>query len=112
MGDATHIRFDAIPSFLGAPVGDLEDLLPDHIAIAGYFCDNLDRPAPGQRSLARQVRYASRTGIVPACAFDVGDLNVFPLEVGKHETAVTAQCGAIFKTGARMVFVGGDLSGL
>ena len=49
MGDAPAIQFDAIPSFLGAPVVDLEDLVPGHVAIAGDFCDNLDRPAAEQR---------------------------------------------------------------
>ena len=44
MGDAAQIQLDRIPSFLGLPVGDLEDLVPDQVAIAGYFCDNLDRP--------------------------------------------------------------------
>ena len=47
MGDAAQIQFDTIPSFLGVPVGDLEDLVPGQVAIAGYFCDNLDRPAAG-----------------------------------------------------------------
>ena len=112
MGDAAHIQFDTIPSFLGVPVGDLEDLVPDQIAIVGYFCDNLDRPAAGQRYLARQLRYASQSGKAPANAIDLGDVNVFPLEPDKHFSAVIAQCGAVLETGARMVLVGGDSSGL
>ena len=48
-----------IPSFLGLPVGDLEDLSSEKTAVAGYFCDNLNAPSPGKRFLARQLRYAS-----------------------------------------------------
>ncbi len=112
MGDAAQMQFDPIPSFLGLPVGDLEDLVPGQVAIAGYFCDNLDRPAAGQRYLARQLRYASQPVMAPTKAIDLGDVNVFPLERDKHVTAVTAQCAAVLKTGARMVLVGGDCSGL
>jgi arginase family enzyme len=112
MGDAAQIQFDSIPSFLGVPVGDLEDLVPGQIAIAGYFCDNLARPAAQQRYLARQLRYASQPGNAPANAIDLGDVNVFPLEPDKHFSAVISQCGAVLKTGARMVLVGGDSSGL
>lgn len=112
MGDAAQIQFDTIPSFLGVPVGDLEDLVPGQIAIAGYFCDNLARPAAQQRYLARQLRYASQPGNAPANAIDLGDVNVFPLEPDKHFSAVISQCGAVLKTGARMVLVGGDSSGL
>ena len=112
MGDAAQIQFDTIPSFLGAPVGDLEDLVPGQVAMAGYFCDNLDRPAAGQRYLARQLRYASQPGKAPANTIDLGDVNVFPLERDKHFSAVIAQCAAVLETGTRMVLVGGDSSGL
>ena len=112
MRDAAPMQFDLIPSFLGAPIGDLEDLMPHHVAVIGYFCDNLDRPAPEQRYLARQLRYASRPGNEQTNTIDLGDLNVFPLERNKHLCAVTAQCAAILTTGARMTLVGGDASGL
>ncbi|MGB1390733.1 MAG: arginase family protein [Paracoccaceae bacterium] len=112
MGEAAHIRFDTIPSFLGVSIGDLEDLVPGQVAIAGYFCDNLDRPVAGQRYLARQLRYASRPGTTPANAIDLGDVNVFPLEPDKHFPAVASQCAAVLETGARIVLVGGDSSGL
>ncbi|MFK8049732.1 MAG: arginase family protein [Halioglobus sp.] len=112
MGDAAQIPLDMIPSFLGLPVGDLEDLVLGQVAIAGYFCDNLNRPAAGQRYLARQLRYASRSGNTPANAIDLGDVNVFPLEPDKHFSAVISQCEAVLETGARMVLVGGDSSGL
>ena len=112
MGDTAKIQFDPTPSFLGVQVGDLEDLVPGQVAIAGYFCDNLDRPAAGQRYLARQLRYASRPENAPANAIDLGDVNVFPLEPDKHFSAVVSQCEAVLETGARMVLVGGDSSGL
>jgi hypothetical protein len=111
MSDASQIQFDMIPSFLGASVGDLEDLVPEQVAIAGYFCDNLDRPVAGQRYLARQLRYASGPGTAPANAIDLGDVNVFPLEPNKHFPAVISQCEAVLGTGARLVLVGGDSSG-
>ena len=112
MGDAAQMQFDMIPSFLGVRVGDLEDLMPNQIAIAGYFCDNLDQPVAGQRYLARQLRYASGPDNAPTNAIDLGDVNVFPLEPEKHFSAVISQCEAVLKTGARMVLVGGDTSGL
>ncbi len=116
MADTAPVEFDMIPSFLGAPVGDLEDLVPNQVAMAGYFCDNLDRPAAGQRYLARQLRYASRSNIapdhVPANAIDLGDVNVFPLEPDKHFSAVISQCEAVLETGARLFLIGGDSSGL
>jgi len=112
MGDAAQIQFDTIPSFLGVPVDDLEDLVSGQVAMAGYFCDNLDRPTAGQRYLARQLRYASRPPKAPANAIDLGDVNVFPLEPDKHFSAVISQCEAVLETGARMVLVGGDSSGL
>jgi len=112
MGDAAQMQFDMIPSFLGVRVGDLEDLVPNQIAIAGYFCDNLDQPLAGQRYLARQLRYASGPDNAPTDAIDLGDVNVFPLEPEKHFSAVISQCKAVLKTGARMVLVGGDTSGL
>jgi len=132
MTDAAQKPLDMIPSFLGLPVGDLEDLLPRQVAIAGYFCDNLERPSQGQRYLARQLRYASVPGSsagissecaseiaikntpenAPANAIDLGDVNVFPLEPDKHFSAVISQCEAVLATNARMVLVGGDASGL
>ena len=112
MGDTAQIQFDSIPSFLGVSVGDLEDLMPGQVAIAGYFCDNLDLPVAGQRYLARQLRYASLPENASANAIDLGDVNVFPLEPDKHFSAVVSQCEAVLETGARMVLVGGDSSGL
>ena len=112
MSEAAQIQFDAIPSFLGASIGDLEDLVPGQVAIAGYFCDNLARPSAGQRYLARQLRYASCPTVTPANAIDLGDVNVFPLEPDKHFLAVASQCESVLETGARMVLVGGDSSGL
>ena len=107
-----QIRFDKIPSFLGLPISDLEDLVPNQVAIAGYFCDNLDQTFAGQRYLARQLRYKSRSKIVPIKATDLGDLNVFPLEPEKHFSAVISQCEEVLKLGTYLVLVGGDSSGL
>lgn len=112
MGDVAQKQFNMIPSFLGVPVGDLEDLVPGQVAMAGYFCDNLEQPMAGQRYLARQLRYASQPRKVATKAIDLGDVNVFPLERDKHSSIVIAQCVAVLEIGARMVLVGGDASGL
>ena len=112
MGDVVQIRFDKIPSFLGLPISDLEDLVPNQVAIAGYFCDNLDQTFAGQRYLARQLRYVSRSKTVPVNATDLGDLNVFPLEPEKHFSAVISQCEEVIKLGTYLILVGGDSSGL
>lgn len=111
MGDGVQPRFDTIPSFLSAAVGDVEDLTPGQVALAGYFCDNLGRPAAGQRYLARQLRYASPPGDPPMNILDLGDVNVFPLEQEKHLAAVETQCRAVLLCGARLVLIGGDDSG-
>ena len=113
MGDRRTIQFDMIPSFLGVPVGDLEDLTPARSQLAGYFCDNLDQPGGGQRYLGRQLTIclSAREG-TSRKHIDLGDVNVFPLEPDKHFSAVIAQCGAVLETGARIVLVGGDSSGL
>ena len=112
MSNTEKLQFDKIPSFLGLPISDLEDLMPGQVAIAGYFCDNLDQPSAGQRYLARQLRYVSRSENRPINATDLGDVNVFPLEPEKHFPAVISQCEAVLETGACMVLVGGDSSGL
>lgn len=112
MGDVVQIRFDKIPSFLSLPISDLEDLVPNQVAIAGYFCDNLDQTFAGQRYLARQLRYVSRSKTVPVNATDLGDLNVFPLEPEKHFSAVISQCEEVLKLGTYLILVGGDSSGL
>lgn len=112
MNDAEQTQFYQTPSFLGAPVGDLEDLVSGQVALVGYFCDNLERPSAGQRYLVRQLRYASGPENTQGNAIDLGDVNVFPLETEKHFSAVEAQCRSVLKKGARMVLVGGDSSGL
>ena len=116
MGNSAPVVFNRLPGFLGLPVGDLEDLVPGQVAIAGYFCDNLERPTAGQRYLARQLRYASVPDNVAEVALenaiDLGDVNVFPLEPDKHFSAVISQCKAVLKTGARLILAGGDRSGL
>ena len=95
MNDAEQTQFYQIPSFLGATVGDLEDLLSVQVALAGYYCDNLERPTAGQRYLARQLRYASALETTPWYAIDLGAVNVSPLETAKHFSAVEAHCTSV-----------------
>lgn len=111
MGEAVQPLFDAIPSFLGAPVGDLEEFSPGQVALAGYFCDNLGRPEAGQRYLVRQLRYISRPGDMPMNPLDLGDAKVFSLEPDKHTATVVSQCKSVLRRGARLVLIGGDISG-
>ena len=62
------------------------------------------------------MRYFSRRSpsvrLPVADALDLGDVNVFPLEPEKHLDAILSQCQRVLKTGARLVLVGGDASGL
>jgi hypothetical protein len=110
-------------TFLGAPVGDLEDLAPGDIALAGLFMEHGDPGSFGARFAARQIRYASRPayGMAPGQGapwggragrgrlFDVGDLNVFPLEPERQRAALERQLAALLATGARPVVVGGAM---
>jgi arginase family enzyme len=110
-------------TFLGAPVGDLEDLAPGDIALAGLFMEHGDPSGFGARFAARQIRYASRPayGMAPGPRppsgriagrgrlFDVGDLNVFPLEPERQRAALERQLTALLATGACAVVVGGAM---
>lgn len=100
-----------IPTLLGAPVAELEELLPGEVALLGLFLDHGDPQRFGARFAARQIRYASATA--RATAFvrcrDLGDLNVFPLEPERNCAALTRQLGGIRAKGGRPVLVGGRL---
>ena len=75
------------PSFLCAPVGDLDRLGPGIVALAGLFLDHGDQTAFGRRFAARQLRYACALDRIRsrAACVDLGDLNVFPLEPARQE---------------------------
>jgi hypothetical protein len=107
-------------TLLGAPVGDLEDLAPGDVGLVGLFMDHGDERGFGARFAARQIRYASRPAYSmapPATAptvargrlFDLGDLNVFPLEPIRHREALERQFFALLGTGARFIVVGGSM---
>jgi hypothetical protein len=95
-----------------ASESELTDLRQGDLALCGYFCDNLCGGPAGARFLARQIRYYSDEVGPVAGVHDLGDLNVFPLEPGKHQRALHDQFDLIAATGARPVLVGGDASGL
>jgi len=97
------------PSFLCAPVGDLDRLGPGIVALAGLFLDHGDQTAFGRRFAARQLRYACALDRIRsrAACVDLGDLNVFPLEPARQEAAFRRQFAAIAATGATMVLIGG-----
>lgn len=107
-------------SLLGAPVGDLEDLAPGDVGLVGLFMDHGDTAGFGARFAARQIRYTSRPayGMAPSPGapivrrgrlFDLGDLNVFPLEPARHREALERQFVALLGTGARFIVVGGSM---
>lgn len=114
MNDDPDPWLTALPTMLRARSGESAgDLAPGDIALVGYFCDCLSAPEPGQRFLARQIRYFSGELTSPARgAVDLGDLNVFPLEPEKHMAALEDQVSLILNAGARPCLVGGDRSGL
>lgn len=111
--DARQIR--PAPSLLNARVGDLADIGPGTVALAGVYCDHFSGGVPGGRFAARQLRYAEWPALGgPLQHFeglvDVGDLNVYPLNAAKTAQSLTRQARAIRATGARALFVGGDYS--
>jgi hypothetical protein len=111
-GAAPALRAPA--SFLGLPTGDLEDLRPGDIALVGLFLDHGDNRGFGARFAARQIRYASRpafgmgarapevTGRHRGRLFDLGDLNVFPLEPPRQREALLRQFTALLSSGANI----------
>jgi hypothetical protein len=100
---------NAAPSFLCAPIGDLDRLAPGIVALAGLFLDHGDATAFGRRFAARQLRYACALERISsrASCVDLGDVNVFPLEPARQEAALRRQIAAIAATGAVAVLVGG-----
>lgn len=102
-----------VGSFFNARVGDLDDLQPGTIAMAGIYCDHFAGGTPGGRFAARQMRYASAGPNKPYRTedlIDLGDLNVFPLDPARNGAILTEQCTRILATGARLLTLGGDYS--
>ena len=107
--------FRPVPSMLSARAGDLPDIGPGSIALAGVFCDHFGSGAPGGRFSARQVRYAQWPALGASSnssqdLVDVGDLNVYPLDARKTAESLLRQAHAIRDTGAKCLFVSGDYS--
>jgi agmatinase len=111
--DARQTR--PVPSLLSARVGDLADIGPGTVALAGVYCDHFGGGAPGGRFAPRQLRYAEWPALGGPLQHieglvDVGDLNVYPLDAAKTAESLTRQARAIRATGARALFVSGDYS--
>lgn len=102
-----------IPTFLGAPIAELEELRPGDVALLGLFLDHGDSSRFGKRFAARQLRYASALACLRppdgprGRCLDLGDLNVFPLEPARQAAAFIRQLGAVAETGAPPIVVGG-----
>jgi len=111
------LSMQSVPSFFGAPIGDIEDLSEEKIAVAGLFCDHFSGGEPGARYAARQLRYASLPLLThgpnispPNNIIDVGELNVFPTEPLKTLSILKEQSFRINQTGAKLLALGGDYS--
>ena len=46
-----NLSMQSVPSFFGAPIGDIEDLSEKKIAVAGLFCDHFSQGEPGARDM-------------------------------------------------------------
>lgn len=117
---STPVALRGISSLLGLPIGDLEDLRPGDLALVGLFNDHDDRVGFGARFAARQIRYASRPAYGMATSasntrpgrvrmLDLGDMNVFPLELQRQFKTLEAQLASMLGAGARVVVVGGAM---
>ncbi|MCA3630791.1 MAG: arginase family protein [Methylobacterium sp.] len=105
--------FHPIASLLGAPIVDIEHVMPGDLCLVGLFEDHSDSLHFGARFAARQIRYAS-LGESSICqpagqarVLDLGDLNVFPLERERNLAALIRQVTAIAERGAVPIIVGG-----
>lgn len=105
--------FRPIPSLLGAPIADIDDVRRGDVCLVGLFEDHADATDFGARFAARQIRYASQSDTDPSPAppgvriLDIGDLNVFPLERERNHNALMRQLKSIIGKGALPVVVGG-----
>jgi hypothetical protein len=105
--------FHSIASLLGAPIADIEDVMPGDLCLVGLFEDHSDSLHFGARFAARQIRYASLgerridQPVGQARVLDLGDLNVFPLERERNHAALIRQIAAITGRGAVPIMVGG-----
>lgn len=105
--------FRPIPSLLGAPIADIDDVRRGDVCMLGLFEDHADTRGFGARFAARQIRYASQSGADPGLLvpgvriLDLGDLNVFPLERERNDSALLRQLKSIIGKGALPVVVGG-----
>jgi hypothetical protein len=105
--------FWPIPSLLGAPIADIDDVRRGDVCLVGLFEDHADATDFGARFAARQIRYASQGDEGPSHTsagvriLDLGDLNVFPLERERNDSALMRQLKSIFGKGAVPVVVGG-----
>ena len=109
-------NFRAIPTLLGAQIGDLEDITCGDICLVGLFEDHANERSFGSRFATRQLRYASYfegLRLNPKAirkVIDLGDLNVFPLERQRNDEVLKQQLKSILDRGGLPIIVGGDAS--
>ena len=120
--------YAGIVTFLGAPKGDLGDLKPGMVAVAGVTYDQSSTSRVGSRFGPRSMRETSSasSSVYPGVAFreittnermefgpdvglvDLGDLNVYPADWPRTDVALRRAAYEIARRGAFPVFLGGD----
>ena len=118
-----------IPTFIRAPLGDLEDLEEGMVAVVGVPYDVSSTGRIGSRSGPRIIREASLRysssllhnvdpnthvrvhvpdGDLRGKVLDLGDTNVYPVDWSKMEAHLRRSMYEIARRGALPVFLGGD----
>jgi agmatinase len=125
-------RSVGLPSFFQAPVGDIGDIIPGMIVVAGAPIDQgIIMSKPGARLGPRAIREASifprsiweanpdRTAIdidsldamrlkTPVNMLDVGDFPIDPADIMRSSAAIAFGVEAIVSRGGMPVVLGGD----
>ena len=121
------LRIAGISTFMKTPEGDLENLNEETVGIAGVTYDLSCTSRIGSRFAPRAIRetssyygYFEGGDVVEittgqrmkspqeAKVFDLGDLNVYPIDWDKTEASLRESMYKIARTGALPIIVGGD----
>jgi arginase family enzyme len=121
-----------VPTFLRAPVRDIDELAPGMVAVVGVPHDATAGSRPGTRYGPRAIRETSlhlayyfqtsgeqalydirtseriRFGRLDELLADVGDVNLYPADVARTADSIQRAVAAIMRRGAFPVVLGGD----